>query len=77
MPRYYFDVWEGGEFRLDSDGDELRDDVAAEQEARRVLAEMGRHYFRDVTATELRLVMRDTFRPILTVSLRIDIEKMQ
>lgn len=76
MPRYYFDVWEGGEFRLDSDGEELADDAAAEREARRILAEIGRHHLPDAV-TELRLVMRDTFRPILTARLRLDVERMR
>lgn len=76
MPRYYFDVWEGGEFRLDSDGEELADDAAAEREARRLLAEIGRHHLPDAV-TELRLVMRDTFRPILTARLRLDVERMR
>jgi hypothetical protein len=75
MPRYYFDVWEGAELRLDTDGEALADDAAAEREARRILAEMGRHHLPDAPATELRLVMRDTFRSILTARLRLDIEK--
>ena len=76
MPRYYFDIWEAGELRLDSNGAELPDDSAAEREARRILAEIGRHHLPDAV-TELRLVMRDTFRPILNARLRLDVVRQR
>ncbi len=74
MPRYYFDVWEGNKHTIDSDGMEIGDSRAVEKEARRVIAEMGRHAFQESGTSELRIVVRDTFKTILQARLSLHIE---
>ena len=42
MPRYYFDLDDGKQFRSDNEGSELANDEAARQEAIRTLAEVAK-----------------------------------
>jgi hypothetical protein len=59
VPRFYFDVWEGGRVIRDNAGVELESLEAAEREARRAAAEMGVDTLPAGHCSEVRVQVRD------------------
>ncbi len=59
MPRFYFDVWEGGKVTRDDEGLELESPEAAEHEAARAAAEMGKESLPKGRCSEIRVQVRD------------------
>lgn len=59
MPRYYFDINDGGEIFVDSAGVELANMDAAVLEARRALADMMRDAMRGTECDVVSIRIRD------------------
>ena len=78
MPRFYFDVRDGGSFIEDDDGLVLPDLEAARDEATRALADMGRDALPGAVVRELAIEVRDEAKqPLLRAVLRLEIEQLR
>jgi hypothetical protein len=59
VPRFYFDVWDGGGFTRDDEGLELASLEAAEHEARRTAAGIGHDRLPKGDTHEITVKVRD------------------
>ena len=76
MPHYYFDVWEQGKVARDDDGLELESLEAAEQEARRGAADMGRDSLPMGRCSEVRVQVRnERGEPLLSVAVSMRVRR--
>jgi hypothetical protein len=76
MPRYYFDIQKGMTVTPDPDGLELDDLGAAECEAVRTVAEIGRHLLPASEARDVAIAVRNEHgEPVMTVTLSLTIER--
>ena len=75
MPHFYFDVWDGDRLVRDDDGLELASLEAAEREARRGAADMGRDsLLKD--CPEISVQVRDQHgERVLTVTVSITVRR--
>jgi len=77
MPRFYFDVREGDSFTRDTDGLEFNGLNAAEYEADRAAAEIGREDLPKGKAREVTVEVRDEHgQPVLTVAVAMTVRRM-
>jgi len=75
VPRFYFDVREGGRFSPDDEGLEFPDLGAAEREAAMATAAIGRDRLPKGHAREIVMEVRDEHRQlilIITVSMHLE-----
>jgi hypothetical protein len=75
MSRYYFDVREGGRATVDNEGLELADILGAEREAIASAAAIASELFPTRGADEVTIDVRDTARPVLSVSIALRIQR--
>jgi hypothetical protein len=77
MPRFYFDVREGPQFTPDHEGLEFNSLEAAEYEAARTAAEIGRGDLPKGKASEVTVEVRDEHgQPVLTVAVAMTVRRM-
>jgi len=77
MPRFYFDVREGDSFTRDTDGLEFDSLNAAEYEAARAAAEIGREDLPKGKAREVTVEVRDEHRQLLgTVMVLFEVHRI-
>ena len=77
MPRFYFDVSEGDSFSCDDEGHQLESVNAAEYEAIRAAAEIGRYRLPKRLSPELCVRVRDAHgQPVLTVAVSMMVRRM-
>jgi hypothetical protein len=76
VPRFYFDVREGGTFTPDHGGLEFDSLDAAEQEAMQALIQLGRDWL--PRAREVSIQVRDEqHRQVLALSVAIRVERLE
>jgi hypothetical protein len=75
MSRYYFDVREGGRATVDNEGLELADILGAEREAIASAAAIASELFPTRGTDEVTIDVRDTARPVLSVSIALRIQR--
>ncbi|RXT54298.1 DUF6894 family protein [Bradyrhizobium betae] len=79
MPRYYFDLLDGGVLACDEEGLLLPNLQAAQAEAARSLADMARDAVDDLTATpdkrDMAIEVRDAAGPVMQVKFTFEIER--
>jgi hypothetical protein len=74
VPRFYFDVWEGGSFTRDDDGLDFGSLDAAEHEAARAASEIGRDRLPKGNARDVRVEVRDEQgRQVVTVRVSMEV----
>jgi hypothetical protein len=74
VPRFYFDVWEGGSFTRDDAGLDFGSLDAAEHEAARAAAEIGRDRLPKGNARDVRVEIRDEQRrQVVTVRVSMEV----
>jgi hypothetical protein len=77
VPRFYFDVREGDSFTRDTDGLEFNSLNAAEYEAARTAAEIGREDLPKGRAREVTVEVRDEHgQQVLTVAVAMTVRRM-
>jgi hypothetical protein len=77
VPRFYFDVREGDSFTRDTDGLEFNSLNAAEYEAARAAAEIGREDLPTGKAREVTVEVRDEHgQQVLTVAVAMTVRRM-
>jgi hypothetical protein len=77
MPRFYFDVREGPQFTPDNEGLEFNSLDAAEYEAARAAAEIGREDLPKGKASEVTVEVRDEHgQRVLTVAVAMTVRRM-
>ena len=77
MPRFYFDVREGEKFIPDEDGLEFDSLDAAEHEAARAAAEIGRDRLPKGDVREVTVEIRNEHRQrVLTVTVSMEIHRV-
>lgn len=74
MPRFYFDVHEGGSVSADEEGEECADEVGARSEATRALLEMGPQLISEANPMVTIEVRNDQGRKIGKSSLTLSVE---
>jgi hypothetical protein len=78
MPRFYFDVREGGRFVPDDEGVEFVSLDAAEHEAACAAAEIGRDRLPKGDAREVTIEVRNEHRQrVLTVKVSMEIDRVE
>ncbi len=76
MPMYYFDLQDGDDLVPDKDGVELRNLVAAQEEAARALAGLSWdavRSFKGAQSQELSIEVRDDEGPLMKVRFSVEI----
>src|SRR4051794_22871626 len=77
MPRFYFDVREGGRFSPDDQGLEFPDLDAAEREAAKAAAAMGRDRLPKNDSREIVMEVRNEHRQrVLTITVSLHVERV-
>ncbi len=77
MPRFYFDVREGTQFIPDDEGLEFDSLDAAEHEAARTAAEIGRDRLPKGDAREVTVELKNEYRQrVLTVTVSMEIHRV-
>jgi hypothetical protein len=77
VPRFYFDVREGDSFTRDANGLEFNSLNAAEYEATRAVAEIGREHLPTGKAREVPVEVRDEHgQQVLTVAVAMTVRRM-
>jgi hypothetical protein len=77
VPRFYFDVREGDSVTRDTDGLEFNSLNAAEYEAARAVAEIGREDLPKGKAREVTVKVRDEHgQQVLTVAVAMTVRRM-
>jgi hypothetical protein len=75
VPRYFFDV-EDGELTRDEDGQVFASLREVEEECMRAICEMGRDWLPDGKTRRIEIIVRDDAdRPVLTMTLSVDVER--
>ena len=79
MAVYYFDLRDGDELVVDEEGMELRDMVAAQDEAARSLAGIAWDAMRSdgTQAQQMAIEVRDVYGPVLEVKFAFVIKRTQ
>jgi hypothetical protein len=78
MPRFYFDVREGGFFAPDTEGTEFDSLGAAEHEAACTAAEIGRYRLPKGDAREVTVeVKNEHHQRVLTVKVSIEVDRVE
>jgi hypothetical protein len=78
MPRFYFDVREGGHLAPDDEGTEFDSLEAAEHEAACAAAEIGRDRLPKGDAREVTIEVRNEHRQrVLTVKVSMDVDRVE
>jgi len=78
MPRYYFDLHDGGRFATDQTGVELDGLKAARQEAARMLGELAREIRLDGDRRDIVIEVKDqTGQRVLVAKLSVSIEETE
>ena len=77
MPRFYFDLREGGMFSPDDEGLEFPDLNAAEREAAEAAAAIGRDRLPKGGSREINMEVRNEHRQrLLTVTVSLHVERV-
>ena len=78
MPRYFFDLTDGGEFARDDEGLELPDRQAVQVEAARSLADIAKHAIWSKAETiqdhRMAIELRDEHGPVLKAKFSFELE---
>lgn len=80
MPRYYFDLREGGEFVPDDEGMELSSMHAVQEEAARSLVDLARDNVRkriNGAGERMAIEVRDRNGPVMQVKFTFEINKLK
>nr|WP_247786983.1 hypothetical protein [Bradyrhizobium sp. 170] len=78
MPRYYFDMREGGEIAPDEEGMELHTIQAVQEETARALADMARDAIRrspNGAEHQMSIDVRDDAGPVLQVRFTFEVDR--